>query len=120
MPDPAVTQPAVTQPAVTQPAVTQPAVTQPAVAEAAGTAGVRDRLTAFVAGLLDPEQAAGFTARTPLAASGVLNSLGLARLIGFIRADLGVALPARELTGRDLGCVADIAAMVAAHMTART
>lgn len=80
---------------------------------------VRDRLTEFVAGLLDPEQAVRLTPATPLAEAGVLNSLGLARLIGFIRAELGVALPARELTGRDLGCVDDIARLVAAHSAPR-
>jgi len=78
-------------------------------------AHVRDRLTAFVAGLLDPEQAARLTPDTPLGESGGLNSLGLARLVGFIRGELGVAIPARELTGRNLGCVNDIAAMVVAH-----
>lgn len=77
--------------------------------------GVRTRLVAFVAGLLDPEQAAQLTPHTPLSESGVLTSLGLARLIGFIRGELGVAIPAGELTGHNLGCVDDIAWMVVAY-----
>lgn len=72
------------------------------------------RLTAFVSGQLDPDRAKALTAGSPLREWGVLNSLGMARLLAFIRAELGVAVPARALTGGDVGTIEDIAALVVA------
>jgi clorobiocin biosynthesis protein CloN5 len=49
---------------------------------------------------------------SPLRELGVINSLGMARLVSFIRDDLGVAVPTRELTGRNFRTLGDIADLV--------
>jgi acyl carrier protein len=75
---------------------------------------IRTRLTSFFRAQLaeHPERVAALTARTPLKEWGVLDSLGMARLVGFIRDDLGVTIPFRYLTGRRFGTIDDIAGMV--------
>jgi len=77
------------------------------------TIDVRGRLTTFVADqLLSPEQARELTPSTALAEWGVLNSLGMARLVGFIRADLGVAVPLRQLTAGNFRTLDDMVALI--------
>lgn len=52
------------------------------------------------------------TPDTPLHELGVLNSLALARLVAFIRSDLGVEIPTRSLTSSNLRTLNEIAALV--------
>jgi acyl carrier protein len=61
---------------------------------------VLNQLTDFFTGtLLTTDQIGELTPHTSLRELGVLNSLGLARLLAFIRDDLGVDVPVRELSG---------------------
>ena len=52
----------------------------------------------FVSTLLKEEQARSLMPDTSLRELGALNSLGMARLVAFIRDGLGVEIPLRELT----------------------
>lgn len=45
---------------------------------------------------------------------GVLNSLAMARLVAFIRNDLGVEIPSRALTGANFRTLNEITALVMA------
>lgn len=74
-------------------------------------ATILTQLTSFMGTLLDDDQLRDLTPQTPLADYGVLNSLGMARLVAFIHDELGVMIPARELTGRrfhNLDKIADL------------
>ncbi|WP_199510924.1 acyl carrier protein [Nucisporomicrobium flavum] len=66
----------------------------------------------FKNGLLEPEQAAELTPETSLRQWGALNSLKMARLIGWIREDLGVEIPMRKLTGANFRTLNDITDLV--------
>jgi acyl carrier protein len=71
------------------------------------------RLTDFVReALLDPEQAQVLTPQTSLRGWGVLNSLGMTRLIAFIRDDLDTEIPLRDLTGGNFRSLDDITNLV--------
>jgi len=61
--------------------------------------------------LLDAEHAGRLTAQAELSEWGVLDSLGVARIIVFIREEFGVEVPARDLTVRkfaSLDAIADL------------
>jgi acyl carrier protein len=72
---------------------------------------VLDRLTAFFAA-----QSKDGDLRIPhdanLSELGVLNSVGMMRLIVFLREDLHVEVPSRDLTGRNFKTLNDITALV--------
>lgn len=64
---------------------------------------VLDRLTDWVRRELlgaDSEESAELTPDAPLLQWGVLNSMNTARLLAFIREELGVAVPPQNITGR--------------------
>jgi acyl carrier protein len=78
-------------------------------------ADVRTRLTDFFTErVLAAGLAAQLDPRTPLKEWGVLDSLGMARLVAFVRDELGVAIPLRQLTGRNFRTIEDIAVLVVA------
>ncbi|GAB2958009.1 phosphopantetheine-binding protein [Nonomuraea fastidiosa] len=52
-------------------------------------------------------------AHTPLLSSGLLDSLRTARLLTYLRKDLGIAVPAAKLDPENFRDVATIVAMVA-------
>lgn len=66
----------------------------------------------FVNTLLTAEQARSLMPDTSLRELGVLNSLGLARLVTFIREDLGVEIPLRELTSGNFRTLNEITRLV--------
>ncbi|MFI9504544.1 phosphopantetheine-binding protein [Nocardia sp. NPDC052566] len=53
-----------------------------------------------------------FSASTPLIELGILNSLNMIKLLGFIRDDIGVAVPAREINVKNFKDVRSITALV--------
>jgi acyl carrier protein len=68
------------------------------------------RLTEFFGRGMPDEQE--LTPDTPLHELGVLNSLAMARLVAFIRNDLGVEIPSRALTGSHFRTLNEITALV--------
>jgi len=66
----------------------------------------------FSRGLVDAEQARALTPDASLHDLGVLNSLAMARLVAFIRNDLGVEIPARALTSSHFRTLNDITTLV--------
>jgi len=82
---------------------------------------IRQNLLAFIGGaFLDPESRSSLTPDTPLLEWGVLDSLNIARLLAYIRSDLGVDVPARFISSRHFRTVDDIAALVAAQAAEAT
>ncbi|MFF2851896.1 phosphopantetheine-binding protein [Streptomyces sp. NPDC058001] len=71
------------------------------------------RLTEFIRErFLDGDPQGELDAGSPLLEWGVLNSLRVARLIAFIRSDLGVPVSAMEINPDNLRDVRSITAMV--------
>lgn len=74
--------------------------------------GIFDRLVEFVRRELFGDEEAAETgdldATTPLLQLGILNSMNTARLLSFIRSELGVNVPPMYITGKhfqDLGAI---------------
>jgi acyl carrier protein len=66
--------------------------------------------------LVEPEVARELTATTPLLEWGVLDSMKVARLIGYLRDEHGVRVPPASMTGgnfRDLDSIANLAVELA-------
>ncbi|RMI43205.1 acyl carrier protein [Actinomadura harenae] len=70
------------------------------------------QLTGFLKTMLKPDQFSRLGPETPLREFGVLDSLGMARLVTFIRDDMGVAVPMRHLTGARFRSLDDITDLV--------
>jgi acyl carrier protein len=68
----------------------------------------------FSHAMTDAEQARQLTPDASLHELGVLNSLAMARLVAFIRNDLGVEIPARALTSSHFRTLNEITALVLA------
>lgn len=66
----------------------------------------------FVNTLLNEEQARSLMPDTSLRELGALNSLGMARLVTFIREGLGVEIPLRELTSGNFRTLNQITRLV--------
>lgn len=62
--------------------------------------------------MLDPEQASLLEPDTSLRQLGVLNSVGLARLVAFVRDELGVEVPLRRAAGGGFRTLNDMAAVI--------
>lgn len=74
---------------------------------------IRRRLLSFVRGELLPAPAAAeFEAQTPLLESGLLDSVGSARLLNFIQKEFDLVLPMEEFTIENFRDVRSIAALV--------
>jgi acyl carrier protein len=73
----------------------------------------------FSRGLTDAAQARALTPDAPLSDLGVLNSLAMARLVAFIRSDLGVDIPTRALTGSHFRTLNEITALVQSTQAAQ-
>ena len=67
--------------------------------------------------LLDPDQRQPVDERTPLLELGVLDSLKVAMLLNFIRAELGVEIPQGQFSATIFRDAHSIAAVVAAVRT---
>jgi acyl carrier protein len=73
------------------------------------------RLQEFLSrGIADAEQARELTPDASLHELGVLNSLAMARLVAFIRNDLGVEIPARALTSSRFRTLNEITTLILA------
>lgn len=72
----------------------------------------------FSRSMADEQQARELTPDAPLHELGVLNSLAMARLVAFIRSDLGVEIPARALTSSRFRTLNEITALVLAAQDA--
>jgi acyl carrier protein len=71
------------------------------------------RLVAFIRENLVPDDAdLEVDETTPLLLSGLLDSLRTARLLNFIRREIGVSIPAAKLDPENFADVATIVAMV--------
>jgi acyl carrier protein len=71
------------------------------------------RLTTFIRERLVPEDRRdGFDETTPLLRSGILDSLSTATLIGFIRRELGVRIPATAIDPANFADTRAVAALV--------
>lgn len=66
----------------------------------------------FVNTLLTEEQVRSLMPDTSLRELGALNSLGMARLVAFIREGLGVEIPLRELTSGNFRTLNQITRLV--------
>jgi acyl carrier protein len=66
----------------------------------------------FLCGMLKPEEASLLEPDTSLRQLGVLNSIGMAKLVAFIRDELGVEVPMRRATSRSLQTLDDIARLI--------
>ncbi|HEX2049207.1 MAG TPA: phosphopantetheine-binding protein [Actinomycetota bacterium] len=73
-----------------------------------------DAIHRFVAThLLGDDERGELTGSTPLLEWGVLNSMNTARLLGFVRDELGVTVPPQDIVGanfRDIDAIADLIA----------
>ncbi|MGF1429067.1 acyl carrier protein [Kitasatospora sp. LaBMicrA B282] len=77
-------------------------------------AEIQQRITAFVRErFLDGDPKGELEETTPLLEWGVLNSLNTVVLLTYVRTELGVTIPPRQLNAKDLKNVRAIAAMVA-------
>ncbi|MGK5533263.1 phosphopantetheine-binding protein, partial [Streptomyces sp. URMC 129] len=56
--------------------------------------------------------AGGVDADTPLLEWGILNSMNTAKLLTFVREELGVEVPVTRITGRDFGSLRAITDLV--------
>ncbi|MCK9897082.1 phosphopantetheine-binding protein [Frankia sp. AgB32] len=61
---------------------------------------------------LDGDPRGELTLDSPLLEWGILTSLNTATLLGYIRGELGIAVPAIRVTGRDFHSVRTIARLV--------
>jgi acyl carrier protein len=81
-------------------------------------AELHDRILAFVRDeLADAAEREELTSTTPLLEAGILDSLRTARLISWLRDDLGVRVPPLAMTGKnfhDVDRIADLAASLRA------
>jgi acyl carrier protein len=78
------------------------------------TAGDMAALTAFIRDRLVPfELRDSFDETSPLLGWGVLDSLSTAILLGFIRRELGVSVPAAQIKPANFTDARSVAAMVA-------
>jgi len=71
--------------------------------------------------LLHGDRSAELTPTTPLLEWGVLNSMNIARLLTFIREELGVNVPPQHIVGRhfrDLDSVTDLTVSLAGEPAA--
>jgi acyl carrier protein len=74
-----------------------------------------ERLVSFIREKFLPDDiSAGFGPETPLLELGVLDSLKAARLLNFIRRDLGTSVPTSMIDTRNFRDVRSITAMIAA------
>lgn len=74
---------------------------------------VSDRITGFIQSeFLDGDPQAELNDGTPLLEWGLLNSANTAHLLSFIREDLGVRIPPREINGRNLRNIRTISSLV--------
>lgn len=69
--------------------------------------------------MTDPAQARALAPDASLNDLGVLNSLAMARLVAFIRNDLGVDIPTRALTGSHFRTLNEITALVQSAQAAQ-
>ena len=81
-----------------------------------------DAIHGFVAAhLLGDDERGELTGSTPLLEWGVLNSMNTARLLGFIRDQLGVVVPPQDIVGanfRDIDAITDLVAGLRAEQPA--
>lgn len=78
----------------------------------------RTALRAFVAEeFLQGAEAEALTDSTPLVESGILDSLRIAVLLGFLRDSLGVAVPLEKIDAHNFKDIATIAGVLAGAVT---
>jgi len=98
---------------------TEPPDTAPEVPPAMNRSDVLAEIEEFVrTQLLHGDRSAELTPATPLLEWGVLNSMNIARLLTFIRENLGVHVPPQHIVGRnfrDLDSVTDLTVSLAAE-----
>lgn len=61
--------------------------------------------------MLNGDESTRLTAQTPLLEWGILNSVGTARLVGYIRNQFGVRVPPGQMVRRNfqnIDCIADL------------
>lgn len=61
--------------------------------------------------LLNGDESVGLTNETPLLEWGILNSVGTTRLVGYIRNEFGVRVPAGQMVRQNfqnINCIADL------------
>jgi acyl carrier protein len=61
--------------------------------------------------MLNDNETVQLTAETPLLEWGILNSMGTARLVGFIRTQFGVRVPPRQMIRQNfqnIKCIANL------------
>jgi acyl carrier protein len=68
--------------------------------------------------LLDDSSAADLSTTTPLLEWGLLNSIETARLVAFIRDELGVRVPPTEMVSRNFKDIESITSLVVPLRTA--
>ncbi|WP_165986549.1 acyl carrier protein [Streptomyces sp. YIM 98790] len=81
---------------------------------------VAKRITAFVREKYMEQGGEELTASTPLIELGILDSLNTVLLIGFIRDELGVVVPPREINAANFRDIQSITALVCETADAAT
>jgi acyl carrier protein len=75
--------------------------------------GTREKLRTFIVDELQPEPPASeLTDDYPLLANGVIDSIGIYQIVGYVESEFGVEIADEELVEDNFGTIGDLAALV--------
>ncbi len=79
----------------------------------------QEKLRTFIVEELQPEAtAAELTDGYPLLKSGVIDSIGIYQIVGFVESEFGVEIADEELVEENFGTIADLATLIDAKRRA--
>lgn len=78
---------------------------------------VRDEITEFVRLELAADPAIELAPDVELLITGIVDSMGAVRLVGFVEDRWGVRVPPQDVTIENFGTIADITTYVTTHAT---
>jgi acyl carrier protein len=79
----------------------------------------KQEIRQFLSELLPPERLANLRDDTPLRTSGILDSMGLLRLVGLVEEKFGIEVSAYEAGIENFDRIDDIAAFIQRKQTAK-
>jgi acyl carrier protein len=80
---------------------------------------IKQEIRQFLSELLPPERVANFRDDTPLRTSGILDSMGLLRLVGLVEEKFGIEVSAYEAGIENFDRIDDIAAFIQRKQAAK-